>query len=151
MGTLLMIAFASPGLECNTTYVIVLLCIGMFFNGAISAGHFSSHVDLAPNFAGTLFGISNTFSGGVVGFVVPSAIGGLLGVSVQTISVFGKWQIVFCLAAGIYFLGNLCYVLMITGETQSWNFATKVNGKIGNIASEKEQLNNEINKESLPN
>ena len=119
--TLVMIAFAPPGLERNTTYVIVLLCIGMFFNGAISAGHFSSHVDLAPNFAGTLFGISNTFSGGVVGFVVPLAIGGLL--ENQTMDVFAKWQIIFCLAAGIYFLGNFCYVLMISGDVQSWNFA----------------------------
>merc|ERR1712150_192776 len=150
MGTLLMIAFASPGLECNTTYVIVLLCIGMFFNGAISAGHFSSHVDLAPNFAGTLFGISNTFSGGVVGFVVPSVIGGLLGVSVQTISVFMKWQIVFCLASGIYFLGNLCYVLMISGEVQPWNFSTDVHEKRSSSKTEIEPLNVQNDTQSVP-
>ena len=59
-----MIAFAPHDLRCDVTYSICLLCIGMFFNGAISSGHFSSFVDLAPNFAGTLFGISNVFSGG---------------------------------------------------------------------------------------
>ena len=103
---LLMITFAYQGLECNTTYVIVLLCVGMFFNGAISAGHFSSHVDLAPNFAGTLFGISNTFSGGVTGFLVPLSIGALL--ENKTMDTFTTWRIVFGLAAGIYFLGNFC-------------------------------------------
>ena len=50
----------SSDLQCNVSYAITLLCIGMFFNGAISSGHFSSFVDLAPNFAGTLMGIANT-------------------------------------------------------------------------------------------
>lgn len=140
--SLVMIAFASSGLECNTTYVIVLLCIAMFFNGAISAGHFSSHVDLAPNFAGTLFGISNTFSGGVVGFVVPLVIGGLL--ETGSMDVFTKWQIVFSLAAGIYFLGNLGYVLMISGEVQSWNFSANLDGKPQNNTINEEEHSDEI-------
>ena len=66
-----------------------------FFNGALSSGkfklmmsfiyifliylyfkgHFASSVDLAPNFSGTVFGISNTFSGGATGFIVPTVIG----------------------------------------------------------------------------
>ena len=119
--TLIMLAFASnSGLQCNTTYAIVLMCIGMYFNGAIAAGHFVSHVDLAPNFAGTLFGISNTFSGGVVGFVVPLVIGALL--ESDAMNILTKWQIVFCLSSGMYFLGNLGYVLMISGDVQPWNF-----------------------------
>ena len=146
--TLIMIAFASPDLECNTNYVISLLCIGMFFNGAISAGHFSSHVDLAPNFAGTLFGISNTFSGGVVGFVVPLVIGALL--ESKTMDVFMKWQIVFCLASGIYFLGNLFYVCMISGEVQPWNFSSEVNEKSTIGKSEIEPLNVQNDEQSVP-
>jgi hypothetical protein len=56
-----MLVFApSSSLQCNVSYAITLLTIGMFFNGAISSGHFSSFVDLAPNFAGTLMGITNT-------------------------------------------------------------------------------------------
>ena len=61
-----MISFAPNDLSCDVTYSISLLCVGMFFSGAISSGHFSSFVDLAPNFAGTLFGFSNSFSGGKV-------------------------------------------------------------------------------------
>ena len=50
---------------------------GFFFNGALSSGHFASYLDLAPNFSGTIFGISNTFSGGGTGFIVPLIIGAL--------------------------------------------------------------------------
>ncbi len=56
-----MLVFAPSGLQCNVSYAITLLCIGMFFNGALSSGHFSSYVDLSPNFAGTIMGIVNTF------------------------------------------------------------------------------------------
>ena len=138
--TLIMLAFASnSSLECNTTYVIALMCIGMYFNGAIAAGHFVSHVDLAPNFAGTLFGISNTFSGGVVGFLVPLVIGALL--ENEAINILTKWQIVFCLSSGMYFLGNLAYVLMISGDVQSWNYPLKKNEEENDTASHLIQLN----------
>ena len=117
---LIMIAFATGGLECDTDYVVVLLCVGMFFNGAFSAGNFSSHLDLAPNFAGTLMGISNTFAGGVTGFVVPTVIGAIR--ELDDYDIFSRWKIIFTSAAVIYFLGNTCYVLMISGEVQTWNF-----------------------------
>ena len=117
---LIMIAFATGGLECDTTYVIVILCVGMFFNGAFSAGNFSSHLDLAPNFAGTLMGISNTFAGGVTGFVVPTVIGAIR--ELDDYDIFSRWKIIFTSAAVIYLLGNTCYVLMISGEVQKWNF-----------------------------
>ena len=119
---LLMVAFASGGYECDTTYIIAILCIGMTFNGAFSAGHFSSHLDLAPNFAGTLMGISNTFAGGC-GTIVPMVIGAIR--ELDYLDPFTQWKIVFTLAAGIYLLGNFCYVLMISGEVQAWNFGPK--------------------------
>lgn len=113
---LIMIAYASAGLECNVDYVIAVLCIGMFCNGAFSAGNFSSHLDLAPNFAGTLMGISNTFAGGVTGFVVPTVIGAIR--EMDDVEIFSRWKIIFTIGAGIYFFGNACYVCMISGEVQ---------------------------------
>jgi hypothetical protein len=59
-----MLAFSPEALRCDAYYSISLLCLGMFLNGFLASGHFSSFTDLAPNFAGTIFGISNTFSGG---------------------------------------------------------------------------------------
>jgi hypothetical protein len=60
---------------CNVGYAMTLVCAGFFFNGAMSPGHYGSYTDLAPNFSGTIFGISNTFSGGATGFIVPLIIG----------------------------------------------------------------------------
>ena len=62
-------------LQILTAFMTVVS--GFFFNGALSSGHFASYLDLAPNFSGTIFGISNTFSGGGTGFIVPLIIGAL--------------------------------------------------------------------------
>lgn len=69
--TMAMSAFSG----CEPMYVIVLQCLGFFFQGAVFSGNFSSLVDLAPNFSGTLNGITNTVAGGGVGFLVPLVIG----------------------------------------------------------------------------
>ena len=135
---LVMIGFATGGLECNTNYVVILFCLGMFFNGAFSAGHFSSHLDLAPNFAGTLMGISNTFAGGVAGFVVPTIIGAIR--SLEDYDIISKWKIIFGTAAGLYFIGNLFYVLMITGEIQEWNYGPKGRQRHEGRKEEEEEL-----------
>lgn len=106
--------------QCDWLGVLILLCVGMFFNGALSSGHFSSHVDLAPNFAGTLLGISNTFSGGLMGFVAPLAVAAIT--EEMTLS---SWTILFSLTAIIYVIGNIFYVVLISGETQSWNYPNR--------------------------
>ena len=103
---------------CDITLATILLCTGFFFNGAMSAGHFSSYIDLSPNFSGTIFGIGNTFSGGSTGFLVPTVVGAIT----QDNMTFAAWKTVFILAAAIYFGGNLVYVFLIKGEAQSWNF-----------------------------
>ena len=144
---LIMIAYASAGLECNVDYVIAVLCIGMFCNGAFSAGNFSSHLDLAPNFAGTLMGISNTFAGGVTGFVVPTVIGAIR--EIDDLEIFSRWKIIFTLGAGIYFFGNACYVCMISGEVQPWNFGPEGKPCITKDGSIKEAKDNDEEEKCL--
>ena len=122
---------------CNVTYAVVLQCIGFFFNGAISCGHFSSYIDLAPNFSGTLFGIGNTFSGGGTGFLAPLVIGAIT----QDNMTFAAWRTVFLLTAGIYFGANIIYVIFIQGEIQVWNYPpdTAKRGKSGEIPEHEEK------------
>ena len=120
---------------CHSTLAVTCLVLGMGLN-CIAAGHFVSAVDLAPNYAGTLLGVcrgsivpwiqvielpvqvTNTFSGGVVGSLAPLATGTILK-SLE--GEWGAWEAVFWIAAVIYIVGNLVYVLTIQAEPQPWN------------------------------
>lgn len=35
---------------------------------------------------------------------------------------FSAWEIIFWATAGIYFVGNVIYVLLLSGSVQSWNY-----------------------------
>ena len=48
---------------CDTNAIIVIICVALFFSGFAYAGFLNPNIlDLAPNHAGTLFGITNTFA-----------------------------------------------------------------------------------------
>ena len=44
----------------------------------MSPGFFSSFMDIAPNFAGTTFGIANTLGGALFGTTVPIFVGAMI-------------------------------------------------------------------------
>ena len=116
--TMAILSYPPNGSQCNVAFTITLMCLGMFFNGAISSGHFSTPVDLSPNYAGTVFGISNTLSGGSLGFSVPVIIGAITNDNMN----FAAWSIIFGTAAGCYVITNFFYFFMISGDIQSWNY-----------------------------
>ena len=112
------IAFPPSGFECNIPFVMSLLCIGMFFNGALTSGHFAAPGDLAPNYAGTVFGMSNTISGGAVAYSAPVVIGIITNENMT----FDAWTIVWSIASVVFIVTNVIYLFMIRGEIQSWNY-----------------------------
>lgn len=57
-----------PYVECDTSLACLLLILVMTFNGGCHPGLNSTHVDMAPDFAGTLMGITNSI-GNIPGFV----------------------------------------------------------------------------------
>ncbi len=106
---------------CDVVYAMCVVCAGFFFNGAMSPGHFSSFTDLAPNFSGTIFGISNTLSGGGTGFIVPLVIGAMT----QGSMTFATWRGVFLMGAAVYTFGGLVYIPFVRVEPQPWNYVNK--------------------------
>merc|ERR1712032_1410093 len=78
------------------------------------------------NFSGTLFGISNTVSGGGMGTIAPLVITNILGKE-QTLE---SWQAVFCTAGAIYCTGAAIYFALIQAEPQKWNFVDTVTEEI---------------------
>lgn len=101
---------------CNKILTIVLLCIGVGLNGAIYSGYMNSHLDIAPNFAGTLMGLTNC-AATVPGFLAPMAVGAMIN-GRDTVT---QWKLVFWIAAIIYFIGNTFYIIFVSGEEQPWN------------------------------
>ncbi|KAA0202885.1 hypothetical protein HAZT_HAZT002358 [Hyalella azteca] len=61
---------------CDRTLAIVILCIAVGACGACYSGYLCSHVDLAPCYAGTLMGLTNTFAT-IPGFVSPAVTGAI--------------------------------------------------------------------------
>nr|CAG4638404.1 EOG090X04X8 [Cyclestheria hislopi] len=93
---------------------VVCLTIAVGFGGFAWSGFSVNHLDIAPQYASLLMGISNTVAT-LPGIVSPS----ITGYIVQTKSA-SEWHIVFYIAAGIYLFGCVFYGIFASGDRQSW-------------------------------
>ncbi|XP_037293127.1 sialin [Manduca sexta] len=128
---LLMIAEASFGED--RVWSIAIFTTALTINGAVTAGYLGNGLDIAPNFSGTIFGMANTlssFGGWLSTFMV-----GELTKENNTVE---QWQIVFYILAGTYMVGALSFVILGSGELQSWN-----SPKVTQERREDEPLNEE--------
>eukprot|EP00095_Tigriopus_kingsejongensis_P002481 maker-scaffold988_size73003-snap-gene-0.16 protein:Tk02481 transcript:maker-scaffold988_size73003-snap-gene-0.16-mRNA-1 annotation:"hypothetical protein TcasGA2_TC006625" len=101
---------------CNYVLTIFLLTLAVATNGAIYSGEQSNMLDMAPNFAGTIMGITNTISN-FMGFIAPQ----LTGLIINHNETLSSWRLVFFLAAGVNILGDLIYVIFGSANEQPWN------------------------------
>ncbi|XP_066986838.1 sialin-like [Macrobrachium rosenbergii] len=144
---LMVIGVAHSG--CNATTAVVLLCLTMFFNGAISTSLFINHCDIAPNFSGTLMGVTNTGASVMASFA--PTIAGFFTNNQQTIS---QWQKLFWLCVPIYVLPEIFFLIFVSGSVQDWNYAsisqseTEIN--IGDTQVDDKGLNNAQMDEKSP-
>jgi ACS family sodium-dependent inorganic phosphate cotransporter len=96
-----------PTVESSFT-AVVLVTISVAANGLGLAGFGVNHLDVGPNHAGILMGISNTVA------TVPGIVGvAAAGFIVQAT---GSFSAVFYLAAAIYLAGMFGYLAWATGE-----------------------------------
>ncbi|EDW02610.1 GH19795 [Drosophila grimshawi] len=101
------------------TLAVVLLSLTVGTNAAIDLGFIINHIDLSPNFAGVLMGISNGFA------TLMSICGPLLvGIIVKNQRDVIQWRIVFFIAAGFYLVGNGLFLIFGRGDIQEWNDPT---------------------------
>ncbi|XP_076232798.1 major facilitator superfamily transporter 3 [Calliopsis andreniformis] len=101
---------------CNRTLAVTLMTIGVTCIGGMYSGFLSNHIDIAPNFAGTLVAITNCIAT-IPGFVVPIFVGKLTHGN-QTI---GAWRIIFFTTVALYIVEILVYTIFASGEEQPWN------------------------------
>ncbi|XP_037946467.1 putative inorganic phosphate cotransporter isoform X1 [Teleopsis dalmanni] len=113
MVTLICLCYVEPG---QTTLAILLLTITVGINSAVTLGFQINHIDLSPNFAGVLMGITNC-AANITGIIAPLAVGFI----VTDVTSAEQWNQVFFIAAGIYFVGNLLFISFGTANVQPWN------------------------------
>nr|XP_027234251.1 sialin-like isoform X4 [Penaeus vannamei] len=100
---------------CNTDLAVALLTLGTMFIGGMYSGFLSNHIDIAPPFAGTLMGISNTFAT-IPGIVVPSFVGYMTHGN-QTVE---AWRVIFFITLGIFGLEAVFFSIFGSGDEQPW-------------------------------
>lgn len=93
---------------------IACISLAVGFGGFAWSGFSVNHLDIAPQYASILMGISNTFAT-IPGIISPT----LTGVIVQHQSPT-EWKVVFYISAAIYLAGAMFYGLFASGERQKW-------------------------------
>ncbi|XP_072745687.1 putative inorganic phosphate cotransporter isoform X2 [Anoplolepis gracilipes] len=106
------------------TWAVVILTLAVGLNAGSLCGYQINHIDLSPNFAGTMMSITNCFA--TITAIIAPLICGLI-VTDET-NVY-QWNIVFYVSAAIFFLGNLIFMIWGKGEVQWWNDPEEVEAR----------------------
>ncbi|KAJ1531988.1 hypothetical protein ONE63_000624 [Megalurothrips usitatus] len=103
--------FQNDGKTC-----VILLTLAVALNGATYVGYNINHLDLSPNYASTLFGITNA-TANIMSFIAPLVVGAVVTDERDA----KQWQTAFLIAAGVSFIGNLAFVIGGSAERQPWD------------------------------
>jgi len=100
---------------CNRGLVVTFLCIAVAIGQINSAGYNVNHIDLAPQYAGVLYGLTNSIAT-VSGIVGPYVVG----VLTNEKETREQWKIVFYISSAITLFGAAFYFIFGSGERQPW-------------------------------
>lgn len=121
--------------EENKNLAIVLMTVSVGVNSGATIGSSLNSIDLSPNHAGILIGLSNT-----VANVIPILTPLIAGEIVADKHNRGQWQIVFGLAAVIFFVGNVVFIIWGTAKAQPWDADDFLKPKDTESACEKPKI-----------
>uniref|UniRef100_A0AAG5DL33 Putative inorganic phosphate cotransporter n=1 Tax=Anopheles atroparvus TaxID=41427 RepID=A0AAG5DL33_ANOAO len=113
MVALLGLAYVPKG---GSNLAIVLLTLAVGINSATYLGFQVNHLDLAPNHAGTMMGITNC-AANIMSIIAPLIVGEVITDATDPV----QWRRVFYIAAGVYFIGNLTFLIFGKADIQRWN------------------------------
>lgn len=127
---LLLIAQTAVG--CDVTLALVLITLSLGSNGASTLTNLQNSQDLAPNFAGSLYGIANCI-GSTSGFLSPLLVGFLT----EKNNGLHEWHLIFSIGAIVYIACGIVFCVFGSGEVQPWNDKEAL--------SDGQQVQNEMN------
>lgn len=103
---------------------VAIMTISLGFNGAATATNLQNSQDLAPNYAGTLYGIINCI-GTTPGIFSPMIVAAFTKES----NTIDQWHNVFLIGAAAYIIPALIFWLFGSGDIQKWNEIEKKSSK----------------------
>ncbi|XP_058809109.1 sialin-like [Phymastichus coffea] len=121
--------------KCESLEAITWMILALTFNGAACQTNLVNHQDLAPNFAGSLYGIMNTV-GSFSGFIIPAIIGALT----NEHNGIDEWSIMFYISSAVFGSATLLFWLFGSATIQPWNDQNQQT-KSANLAEEEIQIN----------
>jgi MFS family permease len=89
---------------------ITIMTIGNALGAFVVGGFVVNHMDIAPKYAGTLMGITNT--AGTIPGIIGVFVSGLI------LELTGSWALVFQVTAGVTLFGLVFYLLFASSEKQ---------------------------------
>ncbi len=101
-------ALAIVGTVETAWAAIAVMSVGTALGAFVTGGFAVNHMDIAPKYAGTMMGITNT--AGTIPGVVGVYVSGLI------LEWTGSWALVFQTAAGITLFGLVFFLLFASGE-----------------------------------
>ncbi|CAG2170188.1 unnamed protein product [Oppiella nova] len=117
------IAFVGPALcllaviytRCNITETVILLIIATGLHGCHFSGFKSTHIDMAPDFSGVLYGLTNAVAN--IGNMISPLVTALFLDQGHTLS---NWASIFYISILMYILGTGVYIVFASVELQCW-------------------------------
>ncbi|XP_023338852.1 sialin [Eurytemora carolleeae] len=116
---LLIIVLSVSNEEPNLELTLAVFTIGVSLEGALYSGFITNPQDIAPNFAGTVLGITNC-AGAVPGFVAPLIATSFVNDNPSDVDL---WAPVWIIAIAILVAASLFYIIFADGVPQEWNYS----------------------------
>lgn len=105
---------------CHYVASVVFLTFALGFNGCIYSGFMVTHVDMSPDYAGTLMGMTNGFAT-LTGFLAPEVVGALT----ENHQTLARWQIIFYLSTAVYVVSGLIFIICGSAKLQPWGVSVE--------------------------
>ncbi|XP_034473847.1 sialin-like [Drosophila innubila] len=101
---------------CRHYFAVAFMCIGIVAMGAAYSGSLSSHMDIAPKYAGMLMGMTNT-----VATIPGITVAQLVGYITEGNQTIAAWRTIFSIAIVLLLIEFLVYTIFGSSEKQDWN------------------------------
>ncbi|XP_042909066.1 sialin-like isoform X2 [Parasteatoda tepidariorum] len=100
---------------CDFTLNVVFFTCAIVIGGFYYSGYNLTHLDLSPEYAGTLMGVTNTLSN-IPGFLAPFVVGALT----EHQQTLHQWKIIFGIVIVVLIVSTLFYIIFSSAEKQDW-------------------------------